>query len=82
MINLLPFNNSGINSKNHMNPIGYYLQTNPELQSFIDEKLSEVDGIKNETIKNILLDIITQGTFMEKIQAVTLIRAANLFGLQ
>lgn len=81
VINQLPFNKSGLNSKKHMNPIGYYLQTNPELQSFINEKLSEVDGIKNETIKNILLDIITQGTSMEKIQAVTLVRAVNLFRL-
>ena len=65
-----------------MNPIGYYLQTNTELRSFIDKKLAEVDCIKNETIKNILLEIIAKGTFIEKNQAVTLIRATNLFGLE
>lgn len=81
VINRLPFKKSGSNSKSHMNPIGYYLQTNAELRNFIDKKLAEVDCIKNETIKSILLEIIARGTSMEKIQAVTLVRAAKLFGL-
>lgn len=82
IISRLWFNKSGLNGKNHMNPIGYYLHTNPRIQNFIDEKLAGVDIIKNKMIKDIVLDIIVKGTAMEKIQAITLVRAVYLFELE
>lgn len=38
-----------------MNPIGYYLQTNIKLRNFINDKLLDVDCIKNKTVRDIVL---------------------------
>lgn len=73
---------SGIESKQNMNPVGYYLQTNPELRHFIDSNLLDANLIANKTISKIVFEIINTGTSMEKIQAVTLVRAVKLFGLE
>ena len=72
----------GTDSKHHMNPIGYYLGTNADLMAFINDKLKDVNLIINKTIHNIITEIIIKGTPMEKIQAVTLVRAVKKFGLE
>lgn len=78
----LHFKHIGTDSKNNMNPVGYYLKTNPSLMKFINDKLSDVNCIKNKTIHRIVSEITATGTSMEKIQAVTLVRAVKMFGLE
>ena len=49
-----------------MNPIEYYLQTNFELRDFISNKLLEVDYIENKTVCDIVIEIMTKGSYMKK----------------
>lgn len=67
---------------NGMNPIGYYLNTNNTLRNFIEQNLAEVNGIGNPTVRGIISSIIKEGSPIEKIQAVTLVRAVNLLKLE
>lgn len=82
LINRLHMKN-GINSCMHnMNPIGYYLQTNPELAKFINDQFAYISSIMNKTVYEIACRIISQGSIMERIQLVTLIKAIKMFNLQ
>lgn len=78
----LHMKNGGVNGTAHMNPIGYYLNTNSELGNFIDQNLDGVDEIKSSIIRGIVSSIVKGGTPIEKIQAVTLTRAVSLLGLE
>lgn len=78
----LHLTNNGIDSKHHMNPIGYYIHTNPDLMKFINDKLSNINLISNKIIHSIVTEIIATRTSMEKIQALTLVRAVKMFGLE
>lgn len=80
--NKLHFGKNGNCSKMHMNPIEYYLQTNFELRDFINDKLLDVDCIENKTVRDIVIEIMTKGSYMEKIQAVTLVRTIRLLGIE
>ena len=82
LLNKLHLRSSDIDNKKHMNPIGYYLNTNPALIDFINKNLADVDCIMNNTVRNIIKDITSKGTSMEKIQATTLVRAVKMFELK
>ena len=69
----------GTLSKHHMNPIGYYLVTNQDLQKFIFGILDDVDIIKDFELRLVLHEIKLRGSDMEKIQAVSLLRAVKMF---
>ena len=78
----LHLKSSDMDTAAHMNPIGYYLNTNSALKNFIEQNLSGVNEFRNSTIRNIILSIIKDGTPIEKIQALTLVRSVNLLGLE
>ena len=69
----------GTLSKHHMNPIGYYLATNQDLQKFIFGILDDVDLIQDPELRSVLHEIKLHGSDMEKIQAVSLMRAIKMF---
>lgn len=71
----------GLDSKNNMNPIGYYLNRDASLQSLFNEMLSFSSLIKNQELKKTLEDLAQNGTSLEKTQAITLVAAIRKFGL-
>lgn len=67
------------NNPHAMNPISYYLAHNKDLSRYIDNFFEYVNGINNNKIKNILIELKNKGNAMEKIQAVTLLDAIRQF---
>lgn len=68
-----------INSAKGMNPIAYYLTHNSELYNYLNGYFSYIDRIEDEELQKVLKDIQTNGTSMEKIQAVSLLAAVKMF---
>lgn len=68
------------NNRKHMNPVGYYLSNNKTLLEFVASYVKyDYSGKISQEIKQIINDIFTQGTPMEKIQCVTLLSAIKLY---
>lgn len=68
------------NTRMHMNPVGYYISQNKELSAFIDSYFnSDYSSRTTPEIQQIINDISTKGTSMEKIQCVTLLSAIKLY---
>jgi asparagine synthase (glutamine-hydrolysing) len=72
----------GIDSKNHMNPIGYYLNNDKDLQSFLKSQIEKASIINNKSIREAVEDLFNTGTALEKTQAITLVAAVNKFNLK
>lgn len=71
---------NGKYDKHDMNPIGYYITTNGELSEFIDSYFKEqISTIKNNEVKDILMEIAKSNDSIEKIQAISLLSANKLF---
>ena len=70
---------TGTLSRKHMNPIGYYLATNLDLRNYILGIFDDVDSIKEPELRSVLNEIKLHGSDMEKIQAVSLLRAIKIF---
>lgn len=79
IIRRLGFQKIGTDSKNHMNPIGFYLSNNKDLQNYIFHYFEYVKFLENKDIKQIAKAIIKDGLPMEKIQLITLLAAIKLF---
>ncbi|AQY52344.1 asparagine synthase [Listeria weihenstephanensis FSL R9-0317] len=61
-----------LNSKKHMNPIGYWVKNNKDLSDFYQNSFyNNVDLIKNEELKNDCKDVFETGNAMEKDQIIT-----------
>lgn len=72
----------GLDSKNNMNPIGYYLSRDKSLQLLFKEIQGYVHLIKNIKLREAAEDLIENGTSLEKTQAITLISAIKKFNLK
>ena len=72
----------GVDSKNHMNPIGYYLSRDQSLQAYFNELLAYSSSIKNHALSDAVKDLAMNGTSVEKTQAITLIAAIKKFDLK
>lgn len=71
---------TGTQTAKHMNPIGYYLSTNNELRKYIMDILDETNSIiKDAELRNVINKIKLDGSDIEKIQAVSLLRAVRIF---
>ena len=62
-----------------MNPVGYYLDTNSELQKYLFDYFKYIEKIEDQELRDIIIDIRDNGTSMEKIQAVSLLGALKLY---
>ena len=69
----------GIDSKSHMNPIGYYLSANRDLSNYLSTYHKYSEKIKDTELKAIVDTILSKGTPMEKIQVITLLAALKLY---
>lgn len=65
--------------KKNMNPLGYYLHTNNELRNYLWDYFKYIDAIKDEELRQIIIDIKDNGTAYEKIEAISLLGAIKLF---
>lgn len=72
----------GLDSKNNMNPIGYYYSRDSYLQTLYIDYSEYSSIIKNTDIKNAVVDLILNGTSLEKTQGVTLVAAIKKFNLK
>ena len=69
-----------INTPKHMNPLGYYYSTNPDLSIFFDDYFNKhIDLVDDNLLKSIVTDIKNRGTVTEKIQATSLLSALKIF---
>jgi hypothetical protein len=62
-----------------MNPIGYYWHTNNELQQYFHEIWEVEEQIPDPGLRGILQQIQAKGSVLEKIQAISLLKAIELF---
>lgn len=62
-----------------MNPVGYYLDTNSELQRYLFDYFKYIEKIEDQELREIIIDIRDNGTAMEEIQAVTLLGALKMY---
>ena len=62
-----------------MNPIAYYINCNNDLRVYLNHYFDYVDSIEDCELKEVVKDIQINGTSMEKIQAVSLLAAINMF---
>ncbi len=69
----------GYMSVKHMNPIGYYWHTNNELQQYFHEIWEVEEQIPDPGLRGILQQIQAKGSVLEKIQAISLLKAIELF---
>lgn len=81
LLSRLGFTKYGINTKNNMNPLEYWYNTNPELKNFMDDYFGENISMLDAYIdlkavcSDIYNDIKNTGT--EKIQVLTLLSAVK-----
>ncbi|GHT67116.1 hypothetical protein AGMMS50239_29730 [Bacteroidia bacterium] len=69
-------------SDQSMNPIAYYINTNNELRVFFDVYFKNtIELVADNSLRDDLLEIQQKGSAVEKIQAVSLLSAINLFKL-
>jgi asparagine synthase (glutamine-hydrolysing) len=68
------------NSKKNMNPLGYYINHNPELMKFVQSYFENLDLLPiSGEIKEVIDDINKDGSGVEKIQCVTLLSALRRY---
>jgi len=76
----LGISKEGIKTKNHMNPLDYWLNTNKELENFFHNYFkNNIDLIIDSELKKDTIQLFNQGTSMEKIQCLSLLSALKLF---
>lgn len=68
-----------LDTKHNMQPIGYYIKTNPELRQYIDNYNDYLNRIDNERVKTIIKSIMQHGRGGEKAQALSLLSAIKVF---
>ena len=62
-----------------MNPIGYYLSCNQQLNSFLSSYVCYIDSIEDKQLKNDVLQLIESNNPMERIQVVSLLACIKLY---
>lgn len=65
-------------TKNHMNPIAYYMNQNQHLNSFLMKYFDYIELSEDPLIRKVLTEIKNSGTALEKIQAVSLLASYKL----
>lgn len=67
-------------TKNHMNPIDYWLRTNPEIASFLDDYFNQhLDLIQDKELKENCIQLYNTGNSREKCQVISLLSALKLY---
>ena len=73
-------NNESMETKNNMNPIGYYIHTNPELKNWIDKYIKDnIDRVADAELREDVLSIANGNKSIDKIEVVTLLSALKIF---
>ena len=68
------------NLNNNMNPLGYYLSTNPNLVNFYNKYFDDnLDLVIDKELRKDILEIKNSNNAVEKIQAISLLSALKLF---
>lgn len=70
---------NGLDSQNHMNPVGYYITHNKDLWEYLSGYFKYAEFIEDIEIRDMVESIIKDGTAMEKIQIVTVLSAIKMF---
>ncbi|GIN90667.1 hypothetical protein J22TS1_17180 [Siminovitchia terrae] len=75
------FKKNSINTKNHMNPLDYWYNTNEDLRSFMDDYFhTNINRLKfNEDLLNDCKFLYTKGNNTEKNQVLTLLAFLKLY---
>ena len=74
------FHKSAMNTKKHMNPFDYWYRTNENLKNFIDSTFKEnISLLENKELKKDCWKLFTEGTTIEKTQALTLLAAYKYY---
>lgn len=66
-------------SSKGMNPLGLYLKNNSNLVSFFDSYLPFAEYIKDDSLRDDVIDLYKKGNPTEKLQALSLLSAIKLF---
>lgn len=71
---------NGFNDKSNMNPLGYYINHNKALQEYLCSLVvKDIEYVKDMQLKNILQEMGSSNNPIERIQAVSLLSANQLF---
>lgn len=71
---------SGINSKKHMNPIGYWYKTNSNIKLYLDNYYEENIGLlRNIKLEETCKELYTKNTPIEKLQVLSLLSVLKLY---
>lgn len=62
-----------------MNPVAFYLANNTELKNYLDQYFEYTQIIQDKELREVINNIQSTGTAMEKIQAISLLAAIKLF---
>jgi len=67
---------AGYSSKQNMNPLGYWYETNLELKNHLDRYFKEnINLVNDQALKKELKNLYLNGDVLEKVQAISLISA-------
>jgi asparagine synthase (glutamine-hydrolysing) len=70
----------GYNSKNNMNPLEYWLNTNGDLRKYLNEYFAiNIDRIENVQLKEDCINHYNNGNGIEKMQVISLLSGLKLF---
>ncbi len=69
----------GVDTLKHMNPFGYYIETNKELKDYLYAYYQYIDKIDSYDVRKLCKIMIQEGTAQERLQVVTLCCAIKLY---
>lgn len=70
----------GYNSKNNMNPVDFWLRTNPELRLFFQDYFEDnIERLDHVELKNDCIQHFNNGNGIEKIQVLSLLAAVKMY---
>lgn len=63
----------------NMNPIGYYITHNADLQQYLNDYFQYIDVVENKELRAAIQEMYNNGNATEKLQVVSLLSAIKLF---
>lgn len=81
VLSRIGFSLRGLDSKNNMNPYGYYLRRDTNLQQLYSEITEYSSQIKDKELREVVVDLATNGVPVEKGMAITLLASMKKFNL-
>lgn len=80
ILNKLTGQGTVLNSRQNMNPIGYYVHTNIELRNWIDQYINDnIDRVKDKELHQDIESILKNDEVIDKIEALSLLSALKLY---